>query len=218
MDLLITKLYFVFLVIIAILWTRRPPFMIIFGDFVAALVPYGIPATDAVVIMSRFMASRDTITVVLNFYFIAFLRRMLECRGRLKQTEESLNGLFNNQRINASAVPAMIRLLPSAGATNLCAETIKPSCEDHMSREDMIAATSFLHHIPECFLPTYPPILIALAVLDIGAGEFVVVTVPLVTVLFLIEYMFYLGKLSKATGRTPKGGRTESAEMLIRSL
>ena len=218
MNLLIAKLCLVFLVIIAILWMKRPLFMAISGGLVAALVLYGIPVTDAVVIMGRSMASRDTITVVLSFYFITFLQRMLECRGRLKQAEESLNGLFNNRRINASAAPAVIGLLPSAGAMNLCAEIVKSSCEDYMSREDMTTVTSFFRHIPECFLPTYSSILIALAVSGIGAGEFVVAMVPLVAVLFLIGYVFYLRKLPKATGRAPKGGRIESVKMLVRSL
>ena len=218
MNLLIAKLCLVFLVIIAILWMKRPLFMAISGGLVAALVLYGIPVTDAVVIMGRSMASRDTITVVLSFYFITFLQRMLECRGRLKQAEESLNGLFNNRRINASAAPAVIGLLPSAGAMNLCAEIVKSSCEDYMSREDMTTVTSFFRHIPECFLPTYSSILIALAVSGLGAGEFVVAMVPLVAVLFLIGYVFYLRKLPKATGRAPKGGRIESVKMLVRSL
>ena len=154
MNLLIAKLCLVFLVIIAILWMKRPLFMAISGGLVAALVLYGIPVTDAVVIMGRSMAGRDTITVVLSFYFITFLQRMLECRSRLKQAEESLNGLFNNRRINASAAPAVIGLLPSAGAMNLCADIVKSSCEDYMSREDMTTVTSFFRHIPECFLPT----------------------------------------------------------------
>lgn len=36
----------------------------------------------------------------------------VERRDRLKQAEESLNGLFNNRRINASAAPAVIGWLP----------------------------------------------------------------------------------------------------------
>ena len=77
----------------------------------------------------------------------------------------------------------------------------------------MTTVTSFFRHIPECFLPTYSSILIALAVSGIGAGEFVVAMLPLVAVLFLIGYVFYLRKLPKATGRAPKGGRIESVKM-----
>ena len=143
---------------------------------------------------------------------------MLERRSRLKQAEESLNGLFNNRRINASAAPAVIGLLPSAGAMTICAEIVRSSCGDYLSNEDMTAVTSFYRHIPECFLPTYSSILIALAVSGIGAGEFVVAMLPLVAALFFIGYLFFLRKVPKPTGMVSEGGRKAAAKMLLRSL
>lgn len=122
MNILIMKLCFVFVVIIAILWMKRPLFWAISGGLAAALVLYGIRVPDALSIMGRSMVSKDTVTVVLSFYFITFLQRMLERRNRLKQAEQSLNWLFNNRRVNASAAPAVIGLLPSAGAMTICAE------------------------------------------------------------------------------------------------
>ena len=85
------KLCFVFVVIIAILWMKRPLFWAISGGLAAALVLYGIRVPDALSIMGRSMVSKDTITVVLSFYFITFLQRMLERRNRLKQAEQSLD-------------------------------------------------------------------------------------------------------------------------------
>lgn len=171
MNILILKLCLVFLVIIAILWMKRPLFLAISGGLAGAVLLYGIRLQDALLIMGKSLVSKDTITVVLSFYFITFLQRMLERRSRLKQAEESLNGLFNNRRINASAAPAVIGLLPSAGAMTICAEIVRSSCEDYLSNEDMTAVTSFYRHIPECFLPTYSSILIALGrVRDRGRG------------------------------------------------
>lgn len=207
MNILILKLCLVFLVIIAILWMKRPLFLAISGGLAAAVLLYGIRLPDALVIMVKSMVSKDTITVVLSFYFITFLQRMLERRNRLKQAEESLNGLFNNRRINASAAPAVIGLLPSAGAMTICAEIVRSSCEDYLSDEDMTAVTSFYRHIPESFLPTYSSILIALAVSGIGAGEFVVAMIPLVAALFLIGYLFFLRKVPKPTGMVSEGGK-----------
>ena len=146
----------VFLVIIAILWMKRPLFLAISGGLAGAVLLCGMPAAGCP--SDRWgnpWSSKDTITVVLSFYFITFLQRMLERRSRLKQAEESLNGLFNNRRINASAAPAVIGLLPSAGAMTICAEIVRSSCEDYLSNEDMTAVASFYRHIPECFLPTY---------------------------------------------------------------
>ena len=95
---------------------KRPLFMVITGGLLSALLLYSIPLPHALLNMGRSMVGKDTIAVVLSFYFITFLQRMLERRSRLKQAEESLNRLFNNRRVNASAAPAVIGLLPSAGA------------------------------------------------------------------------------------------------------
>ena len=203
MNILILKLCLVFLVIIAILWMKRPLFLAISGGLAGAVLLYGIRLQDALLIMGKSMVGKDTITVVLSFYFITFLQRMLERRSRLKQAE---------------AAPAVIGLLPSAGAMTICAEIVRSSCEDYLSNEDMTAVTSFYRHIPECFLPTYSSILIALAVSGIGAGEFVVAMLPLVAALFFIGYLFFLRKVPKPTGMVSEGGRKAAAKMLLRSL
>ena len=218
MNILIMKLCFVFVVIIAILWMKRPLFWAISGGLAAALVLYGIRVPDALSIMGRSMVSKDTVTVVLSFYFITFLQRMLERRNRLKQAEQSLNWLFNNRRVNASAAPAVIGLLPSAGAMTICAEIVRSSCQDYLSNEDMTCVTSFYRHIPESFLPTYSSILIALALSGVGAGQFVLAMLPLVAVLFLIGYVFHLRRLPKRTDQRLEGGKMDYARMLFRSL
>ena len=51
MNILIMKLCFVFVVIIAILWMKRPLFWAISGGLAAALVLYGIRVPDALSIM-----------------------------------------------------------------------------------------------------------------------------------------------------------------------
>ena len=78
MNILILKLCLVFLVIIAILWMKRPLFLAISGGLAGAVLLYGIRLQDALLIMGKSMVSKDTITVVLSFYFITFLQRMLE--------------------------------------------------------------------------------------------------------------------------------------------
>lgn len=218
MNILILKLCAVFLVIIAILWLKKPLFMAISGGLVVAVLLYGIPLGNALVIMGKSMISESTITVVLSFYFITLLQRMLERRKRLKQAEEALNLLFNNRRINASLAPSVIGLLPSAGAMTICADMVDSACRDYLSKEDMTCVTSFYRHIPESFLPTYSSILIALALTGIGAGQFVVAMLPLVAVLFLIGYGFYLRKVPKRTDHLPEGTKGGAVRMLLRGL
>ena len=85
MNILILKLCAVFLVIIAMLWRKLPLFAAISGGLAAAVLLYGIPLGRALTIGGKALVSRETVTVVLSFYFITFLQRMLERRRRLKQ-------------------------------------------------------------------------------------------------------------------------------------
>ena len=112
----------------------------------------------------------ETISVALSFYLITFLQRMLEMRGRLGQAEEALDDIFHNRRVNASMAPAVIGLLPSAGALLISGAIVKNSCGDYMSDEDMTFTTSFFRHIPESFLPTYASILLAITLSGVSTA------------------------------------------------
>ena len=95
MNILIMKLCLVFAVIIAILWMKRPLFWAISGGLAAALILYGVHVSDALSIMGRALVSRDTVTVVLSFYFITFLNDR-GCRSSDVLTERN-NHLFGNR-------------------------------------------------------------------------------------------------------------------------
>lgn len=152
----------VFAVIIVLIWLKKPLFIAIGGGLIVALICYRIPVADAVVIMVRGAVSKETLSVVLSFYLITFLQRMLERRNRLKQAQEALDDIFHDRRVNASLAPAVIGLLPTAGALLISGAMVKDSYGEYMSDEDLTFTTSFFRHIPESFLPTYTSILLAI--------------------------------------------------------
>lgn len=202
------KLCIVFAVIVILIWMRRPLFFAISGGLITAVLCYGIPLWDAAKIIGRGIVAVETISVALSFYMITFLQRMLEMRGRLKQAEESLDDIFCNRRVNASLAPAVIGLLPSAGALLISGAIVKNSCGDYMSDEDMTFTTSFFRHIPESFLPTYTSILLAITLSGVSTGGFVLAMLPMVAVLFGLGYLFMLRKLpgeSKSGGGMSRG-------------
>ena len=142
------KLCIVFAVIVLLIWMRRPLFIAISGGLAAAVICYRIPVPDAAGIIGRGAVAAETISVALSFYLITFLQRMLEMRGRLGQAEEALDDIFHNRRVNASMAPAVIGLLPSAGALLISGAIVKNSCGDYMSDDDMTFTTIFFRHIP----------------------------------------------------------------------
>lgn len=214
----ILKLCLVFAVIIGILSFKRPLYQAILGGLLTAIIIYKIPIIKAITIMFKAMISSSTINVILSFYSITFLQRMLEKRSRLKQAQESLDSIFNNRRINTSLAPAVIGLLPSPGALTICARMVEDACEDYVSDEDKTFITSFFRHIPESFLPTYSSILIAITLSGVKAGDFVMAMFPMVITLFILGYIFYLRKLPKETNVESSENKKDDFIKLSKSL
>lgn len=215
------KLCLVFAVIIAILWAKKPLFAAITGGTVAAVFFYQIPFRETASLTVTALTSWSTLSVVLSFYVVTFLQRMLETRRRLRGARESLDGIFNNRRINASLTPAIIGLLPSAGAMNICGAMVDSACGDYLSPEDKAFVTSYYRHIPESFLPTFSAILIGLTLSGCGAGSFVLAMLPMVAVLFLLGHLFYLRKLPKEVddqGKLPSKGKRAELKKFTQSL
>ncbi|MEF9990458.1 MAG: DUF401 family protein [Romboutsia sp.] len=214
----IYKLCLVFIVIIIILSLKKPLYLAIIGGLVTSIIAYKIPILESINIMFKATISPSTINVVLSFYFITFLQRMLEKRHRLKEAQESLNGIFNNRRINASLAPAVIGLLPSAGALPICGKMVDDACEGYISKEDKTFITSFFRHIPESFLPTYSSILIAITLSGVNTGDFVLAMIPMVIVLFILGYIFYLRKIPKETNVKPSENKKSEIIKLVKSI
>lgn len=212
------KLCIVFAVIVLLIWMRRPLFIAISGGLAAAVICYRIPIPDAAGIIGRGAVAAETISVALSFYLITFLQRMLEMRGRLGQAEEALDDIFHNRRVNASMAPAVIGLLPSAGALLISGAIVKNSCGDYMSDEDMTFTTSFFRHIPESFLPTYASILLAITLSGVSTAGFVLFMLPMVAALFGLGYLFMLRKLPVEDKRESGVSKREAWGRFARSL
>ena len=103
-----------------------------------------------------------TVSLVLAFYTITFLQRMLEKRKQLIRAEEALSGLFNSRRVNAMLAPFIIGLLPSAGAVIIACPIVDNAGGEYISKEDKTFITSYFRHISEAFMPTYSSIILAL--------------------------------------------------------
>ena len=162
--------------------------------------------------------SQTTIALLLSFYSITFLQRMLEKRGHLILAEKSLSRLFNSRRVNATLTPFIIGLLPSAGAVIIAAPIVDNAGGDFISKEDKAFLTSYFRHISEAFLPTYSSIILALKLSGIDMTAFVLAMLPMIFTLFMLGYFFYARKIPKETGMPDSTDKMEDTRNLIRSL
>lgn len=132
--------------------------------------------------------------------------------------ERALDNIFNSRRINAMIAPFVIGLLPSAGAVLIAAPIVQNASGDYLTREEQTFVTSYYRHISEAFLPTYSSILLALDLSGVDMTKFVVGMLPMVVVLFVLGYIFYVKKIPKSTGISQSKNKKEDILNLVISL
>lgn len=214
----VLKLALVFLSVVVVLKLKKPLSLAVAVAAALTVVLYGIPFTEALLISGKSMISQATIMVIVTCYLITFLQRMMEQRGDLDLAQRSMSRIFNNRRVNASITPAFIGLLPSPGAIFIAGSMVDKACGDYLSKEEKTFVTSFFRHIPESFLPTYSSIILACQLTGIQMGSFVLGMIPMVAVLMLLGYFFYLRKVPKETGEPASENKAQDVKNLLVSL
>jgi len=154
----------------------------------------------------------------LAIYTITFLQRMLENRKRLSAAQQALSGIFNNQRINASLAPTLIGMLPSAAVVTICGSIVNEAVGDSLSVEEKAFVASYYRHIFEAFLPTFSSIIIATALSGIPLSSYLLGMIPMIIVLALLGYVFYLRRVPKETGLPPSANKLKDAMSLFVNL
>ena len=89
-----------------------------------------------------------TLESLLVFYSITFLQRMMEKRRNLSNAQVALNGLFNNNRVNASIVPFMLGMLPAASTVLICGPIVRGAVKNSdLTVPEQASITSYYRHI-----------------------------------------------------------------------
>ena len=197
----IIKLIIIFAGIIFFIKLKKPLYVSIIVGAVISIILYRIPVFKSLELAGKSCVSRETISLVLAFYTITFVQRMMEKRGHLLLAEKSLDNIFNSRRINAMVAPFIIGLLPSAGAVLIAAPIVQNACGDSLDVNEQTFVTSYYRHISESFLPTYSSILLALELSGVDMTLFVIGMLPMVAMLFILGYIFYVKKIPKSEGK-----------------
>lgn len=212
------KLVLVFLVIVALLRMRRPLPLAIAGGSLAACILYGLEFFQSLEIIGLSLVSPTTISLLVIFYLIMFLQRMLEKRGNLLHARDALDALSGNRRVNTALAPMLIGLLPSAAAMLICGSIVNSYCKEHLNAEERTLITTYFRHIPESFVPTYASIILGVELSGVSLSSFLVAMLPMVAVLIALGYFFLLRKLPVDTGRPVGANRGAELAALGKSL
>lgn len=218
MNLDIIKLIIIFTGIVFFIKLKKPLYISILVGAGISVILYRIPIITSFQLAFKSCTSKDTISLVLAFYTITYVQRMMEKRGHLLLAEKSLDNIFNSRRINAMIAPFVIGLLPSAGAVLIAAPIVQNASGDYLTREEQTFVTSYYRHISEAFLPTYSSILLALDLSGVDMTKFVVGMLPMVAILFILGYVFYVRKIPKSNGISQSKDKKDDIINLIISL
>lgn len=214
----IIKLVGVFIIILFLINKKKPLFIAMLGGVAAVILFYQISFSELPSLFWKGAAGPATINLVLSFYFITFLQRMMEKRKRLIQAELSIHRLFNNPRLSVMLVPFVIGLLPSPGAVLIAAPIVDKIAGESLNQEEKCFVTSYFRHISEAFLPTYASILLAIELSGQNIASFVLWMLPMVFVLFLLGYLLYVRRIPKSSTKYIKANITHELKQILHSL
>lgn len=214
------KLAGVFCVMILILWRKKPLSWAVAAAALAVWLFFWMPARTFAAALVRGAVRWDTIQLLLVLYLITFLQRMLEKRGCLTSAKDALDGLFNSRRVDASAAPALLGMLPAVGTVLICGDIVRQSTDGFLKTEEQACVTSYYRHVSELFFPTYTSILIAvdLSAGKVSVGGFTLAMLPMLAVLMAIGWLFYLRRIPKDAGFFAGRPKAFYWKLLLRSL
>ena len=191
------KLAVIFIVIMVMVLAKLKLRDAMIVAILLTVILFGIPLGDAAKLMIQSVYEKDTLLVVGSFILVTFLQRIMENRKLLERAEMALQRLSGDRRMVCVIAPVIIGFLPSAGAVNICGAIVDKATGKDLDVEEKTFVTSYYRHISESFSPTYNAILLALSITAVSTGQFVLFMAPMVVVLLVLGYVFYLRKLSK---------------------
>ena len=207
-----------FAVIITILAFRRPLYQAVLGGLAVTAILFRIPSVEVVRCVAMVFTKWSSLSVLLSFYFITFLQRILEARSQIKLAQQDLNGIFHNRRVNTAGASLFIGLLPSAASMILCSEIVKDATDGYLEPKEQAFVSSWFRHIPESTLPTYTTVLLMANLAGVEIGTFMVGMIVPVLTLRGLGYVTYLRRIPKETGTPPSKNRMRDGVNLFRHL
>ncbi len=207
-ETMLLKLCGVFVVIIVLLLFHLPLNISIFGGIVLHIILFKIPPVRCLYLISNVFTKWNSLSILIALYLITLLQRILSRQRMIEQAYTDLNDIFHNRRITAICAPMFIGLLPSAGAMKLAGDIIDDCTDGYLDPKEQAFLTTWIRHIPESTMPTYPCVLLFAEIAGVPLGTMLTAMIIPVAVLILVSYFPYLQRIPRDPDKTSekKGG------------
>lgn len=208
----------VFVIIIVLIAIKRPVYQAIIGGLVALVILFKMPPLDILHQVLNVFVKWDSLSVLVSMYLICVLQKMLSEHDQIRLAQQDLDRLLNNRRTTAAGSAIFIGLLPSAAAMMLCGDIIKSASDGYLDKKEQAFTTSWIRHVPESILPTYPGVLLMLSLSGVAVHHFMLGMLVPVVVIVLLAWFFCLRKIPRETGEAPSTNKRRDLVNLIKHL
>ena len=196
-EMMLVKLAVVFVVIIVLLLFHLPLNISILGGVVLHIILFKVPPAQCLHLVSNVFTSWSSLSILIALYLITLLQRILSRQRMIEHAYNDLNDIFHNRRVTAVCAPMFIGLLPSAGAMKLAGDIIRDSTEGYLDPKEQAFCTTWIRHIPESTMPTYPCVLLIAEIAGVPLSAMLTAMILPVAVLILVSYFPYLKRIPR---------------------
>jgi integral membrane protein (TIGR00529 family) len=192
--------------LIVLLLARRVELWITLGIGGVALgLLYRLPLLTIGEEFFRGLIESQTIHLVFALLFILLLSEIMKERGGMRRMIDSFGAITNDLRAVVALLPAMIGLMPIVGGALVSAPLVVEASDAlKLSPERKTFLNYWFRHIWEYFLPTYPGVVLASALLGVSLQTIAAYHLPLT--LAAIAGGIYFGFREVGTGAQGRDG------------
>ena len=190
----------VFALIVVLLVRRAPLWLTLCIGAIALGLLYRLPLLTIGSEFFRGLVEPQTIHLVFALVFILLLSEIMKEAGEMRRMIDSFGAITNDLRAVVALLPAMIGLMPIVGGALVSAPLVVEASDAlKLPPERKTFLNYWFRHIWEYFLPTYPAVILAAALLGVSLRTIAAYHVPLT--LAAVVAGIYFGFRNVGTGK-----------------
>jgi integral membrane protein (TIGR00529 family) len=174
------RICLVFVLIIVLLVRRVELWITLCIGGVALGLLYRLPLLEIGAEFFRGLVDPQTLYLVFALLFILLLSEIMKEAGEMRRMIDSFGAITNDLRAVVALLPAMIGLMPIVGGALVSAPLVAEASDAlKLSPEKKTFLNYWFRHIWEYFLPTYPGVILASALVGVSLRTIAAYHLPL---------------------------------------
>ncbi|MCR4443342.1 MAG: DUF401 family protein [Peptococcaceae bacterium] len=152
-------------------------------------------------------------------YLIIVLEAVMRRSGLIDRLVSGMKNLSGDPRFPMAALPAIIGLLPSPGGARLSAPLVEEAARElDLPGEQNAAINYYYRHIWEYFLPMYPAVLLAVEILNVSLGKYILIMSPFTIVTVLAGLVLFKNVPAREKKEAPPRSSTQNWKQVLEGL